>query len=50
MREFLGKTVGIDADQIAVLDGCGLSRYNLISPEQITTLLLWMQNQFSLLP
>jgi serine-type D-Ala-D-Ala carboxypeptidase/endopeptidase (penicillin-binding protein 4) len=46
MKEFLAKTVGIDVSEMVVLDGCGLSRYNLVSPHQIVSFLTWMQKQY----
>ncbi len=46
-REFLAKEVGIDVEKIVMMDGCGLSRYNLMSPHQFVTFLVWMHTQFA---
>lgn len=45
VREFLMKRCGIDVSEMVVLDGCGLSRYNLVSPHQMVSFLSWMQKQ-----
>ncbi|HSW86816.1 MAG TPA: D-alanyl-D-alanine carboxypeptidase/D-alanyl-D-alanine-endopeptidase [Rhabdochlamydiaceae bacterium] len=45
MKEFLTNQVGIDVSEMVMLDGCGLSRYNLVSPHQIASFLTWMQKQ-----
>ena len=45
VREFLAARVGIDVSELVVLDGSGISRYNLISPHQIVNFLVWVQKQ-----
>jgi serine-type D-Ala-D-Ala carboxypeptidase/endopeptidase (penicillin-binding protein 4) len=47
VREFLAQTVGVNIDKIVIMDGCGLSRYNLISAHQFVEFLNWMNKQFS---
>jgi serine-type D-Ala-D-Ala carboxypeptidase/endopeptidase (penicillin-binding protein 4) len=47
VREFLAQTVGVNIDKVVIMDGCGLSRYNLISAHQFVTFLSWMHRQFS---
>lgn len=34
-----------ETDRMHIFDGCGKSRYNLISPAQITSLLIWIKTQ-----
>lgn len=46
VREFLSNQVGLDTDRVVIMDGSGLSRYNLISPHHLTEALLWMKKQF----
>lgn len=46
VREFLTQKVGLDVENMVMFDGCGLSRYNLVSPHQVVSLLSWMQKQF----
>lgn len=43
-------SLGIDADRIALHDGSGLSRMNLISPSDIVSLLRAMQRQQKIFP
>jgi D-alanyl-D-alanine carboxypeptidase/D-alanyl-D-alanine-endopeptidase (penicillin-binding protein 4) len=47
VRDFLAQTVGVNIDKIVIMDGCGLSRYNLISAHQFVEFLNWMHRQFS---
>ena len=49
MREFLGLTVGLNVEKVVIMDGCGLSRYNLISAHHFLEFLSWMHRQFFLL-
>ncbi len=46
-REFLAQTVGVNIDKVVIMDGCGLSRYNLMSAHQFVEFLNWMHQQFS---
>jgi serine-type D-Ala-D-Ala carboxypeptidase/endopeptidase (penicillin-binding protein 4) len=47
VREFLVQTVGLNVEKVVILDGCGQSRYNLISAHQFVEFLSWMHQQFS---
>lgn len=47
VREFLAQTVGVNIDKVVIMDGCGQSRYNLISAHQFVQFLSWMNQQFS---
>ncbi|MGC1877948.1 MAG: D-alanyl-D-alanine carboxypeptidase/D-alanyl-D-alanine-endopeptidase [Rhabdochlamydiaceae bacterium] len=47
VREFLARTVGLDVEKMVIMDGCGQSRYNLISAHQFVEFLSWMHKQFS---
>lgn len=47
VREFLSKQVKLNVEKMVLMDGCGQSRYNLISPHQFVELLSWMHDQFS---
>ena len=42
VRDFLIKSVGLDWKQMEIVDGCGLSRYNLLSAHQMVCFLQWM--------
>lgn len=42
IHSFLRKEVGLDAEELVILDGSGLSRYNLVSPHQFVQLLSWI--------
>jgi len=46
VREFLEGKAGLDVGNIVVLDGCGASRYNLVSPQQMVTFLKWVHEKF----
>lgn len=48
LREFLFSATNIDASQMVILDGSGLSRYNLASPHQIIQLLKWAYHDFKI--
>ncbi len=50
LKEFLSKQVGLDVSNMVVLDGSGMSRYNLVSPHQFVQFLVWMDQQFSISP
>jgi D-alanyl-D-alanine carboxypeptidase/D-alanyl-D-alanine-endopeptidase (penicillin-binding protein 4) len=50
VREFLRKETNIDPGEIVVLDGSGISRYNLMTPHQLTQLLMWGAKEFKLSP
>jgi D-alanyl-D-alanine carboxypeptidase/D-alanyl-D-alanine-endopeptidase (penicillin-binding protein 4) len=47
VREFLKDVVGLDTERMVILDGSGLSRYNLISPHHFIEALAWMKQQFA---
>ena len=42
VRSFLTDVVKINTDKLVILDGCGLSRYNLSSPHQYAEYLTWV--------
>jgi D-alanyl-D-alanine carboxypeptidase/D-alanyl-D-alanine-endopeptidase (penicillin-binding protein 4) len=46
MREFLLNATTIDPRDMVVLDGSGLSRYNLVTPGQLVRLLKWAYRDF----
>lgn len=43
--EFLEKRVGLDPTDMVVLDGSGMSRYNLLSPKQMVLFLQWVDQK-----
>ncbi len=47
VRDFLSAKVGVDTQNLVVMDGSGLSRYNLISAHHFTDFLKWMHKEFS---
>ena len=44
MKLFLHDEVNLDTNALRIVDGSGLSRYNLISPNQVVGLLQYMNN------
>ncbi|MAG21633.1 MAG: D-alanyl-D-alanine carboxypeptidase/D-alanyl-D-alanine-endopeptidase [Candidatus Marinimicrobia bacterium] len=50
IKTFLIDEVGIDTLRMEYADGSGVSRYNLISPDQIVQLLLWAHDSFKIYP
>ncbi len=46
VREFLGSVVGLNVEKMVIMDGCGVSRYNLVSAHQFVEFLTWMHAQF----
>ncbi len=44
MKLFLHEEVNLDTNALRIVDGSGLSRYNLISPNQVVGLLQYMNN------
>jgi serine-type D-Ala-D-Ala carboxypeptidase/endopeptidase (penicillin-binding protein 4) len=50
VRDFLTRKVGIQIKDLVMLDGSGESRYNLVSPHQMTQFLVWASKQFNLSP
>ncbi len=46
VREFLTKQISIDVERTVIMDGSGLSRYNLIAPYHIVQALQYMNKQF----
>lgn len=50
VRKFLADRADIDVENLAIVDGDGESRYNLISPHQMVSFLSWMEDQFLFFP
>jgi D-alanyl-D-alanine carboxypeptidase/D-alanyl-D-alanine-endopeptidase (penicillin-binding protein 4) len=50
IRDFLQTQADINTGDMVVLDGCGQSRYNLVSVHQMVGFLLWMNQQFKISP
>jgi len=46
VRRFLSKEARMQIGEMVLLDGSGESRYNLVSPHQLTTFLTWMYREF----
>lgn len=46
VREFLSQRVGLNTSEMVVLDGSGLSRYNLVSPRQFVDFLTEVKKEF----
>ena len=50
VSEFLTKEVGIGKNSMITADGSGVSRYNLITPNQMLKILLYAANHFTMGP
>lgn len=48
VRSYLSQEAGIDVSELVILDGTGLSRYNLVSPHQMVSFLTWAYKEFPL--
>ncbi|MBS0615203.1 MAG: D-alanyl-D-alanine carboxypeptidase/D-alanyl-D-alanine-endopeptidase [Verrucomicrobia bacterium] len=46
VREFLRREVALDPSDLIILDGSGLSRYDLLSPHNFSHLLGWLYRDF----
>lgn len=47
VKDFLAQEVGIPSSSLVTADGAGVSRYSLISPEQMVRLLLYSAQRFN---
>lgn len=50
VKQFLKNEIGIDTNNLTTADGSGLSRYNLMSPNQLVQILSYSANKFNFGP